>query len=146
MGKFLRGLVGAGAMLGVSLLANPIVVLKRPPESFPIAHAHLIQGGIALFALVLEAHVLGTWLRYRNAWSWGSILRSFLLTHLVSFPITLLLAQILGWRAELFPLVFEVWFFPQVMGVSVRSSWKAVQAANGASFVAGVLLTKGIFG
>ena len=125
-------------VFGQSLLANPIVVI--PARGGPGDLVLWKQIIIIAISLSMECLALIVLLRSATGARFGTTLKAFLLVHLVSYPVTLLLAKPLGLSAEVFPLVFEPWFFAQVSGLSVRDSWKAVLRSNLLSFLLGLSL------
>jgi len=125
-------------VFGQSLMANPIVVI--PKQGGPSDLVLWKQAIIICFSLAMECLVLVVLLRSATEASISSILKAFILVHLVSYPTTLLLAKPLGVYAEVFPLIFEPWLFPQVSGLAMRGTWKAVLRSNLLSFLLGFSL------
>jgi hypothetical protein len=125
-------------VFGQPLMANPIVVI--PKQGGPGDLVLWKQALIICFSLTMECLALVVLLRAATGARICSILKAFVFVHLVSYPTTLLLAKPLGLYAEVFPLVFEPWFFAQVSGLAIRDSWKAVLRSNLLSFLLGLSL------
>jgi hypothetical protein len=135
-----RKVLGTAALawVGSALAANPISV--EPHSATPADLLWPVRASLIGFALLVELMVVGWLLGKLESRAYPRVLGAWVLMHLVTYPITWYLSGILGWKAELFPLAFEVWLFPQWSRLTVRQSWLPVLTGNAASFVLGLAL------
>ncbi len=123
-------------------VANPIEIPERPFLVL-VPTVHNPFPWIAFLALGVEYLIIRY--AFREFLTWKQSLVAFLLIHLVTFPLTTLLATIFTWRAEVLPLVTEPIFFTLAMryyGKWMPPEWliPSVVGANLASFLIGILL------
>lgn len=125
------------------LTANPVLVMPRPPHPPSVSDLPAGWGAwIISFALLVEFVLLFIWMAKRGNGRPWRIAAAILFMHLVTYPITYCLGSLIGLKAELFPLAFEIWLFPQLAGLSVRRTIVPVAVANLASFTLGLVLPK----
>jgi len=123
--------------------ANPVIVLRRPPHPPSVSDLPIrwVPWMIS-FALLVEFVLLFIWITKRDDGRPWRIAAAIILMHLVTYPITYYLGSLIGLKAELFPLAFEVWLFPQLAGLSIRRTIVPVTVANLTSFTLGLVLPK----
>ncbi len=118
------------------LSANPVFTIKRPPSPDDIS-IHVLVGLFA-FSLFIEFCIVIYGVFLSKITSLTRAIWCVLVIHLISYPITLLLNSVIGYRAEIFPLVFELWLFSKLAKASIKNSWHLIVIANLASFLLGI--------
>lgn len=131
-------LIGVVGLMTNPVFGNPIFVKTRPltPDDLSLWPKVIV----ASTCLAIEALALWVLLRRSEGLPFLRCSSSFLLVHLISYPITLLLVGPLGYFSEVFPLVFEPWLFPRITKVGVKQALGPVIISNCISFAMGLLL------
>jgi hypothetical protein len=135
-------------IITVPVLANPIVPGEPMPHIDPVMNVYLKGAVILIVTIALFSEYLYIRKALKDFFTLPQLMTAFLISNIITFPLTAWAAQQVFWYAEAIPLLTEpiiylyvaYLFLDNELPTLVPQVFRSVTVANLVSFGVGVLL------